>query len=162
MEDIRYPYKPRAGMMVVGTLFFGALTAVTVLFALTDHDQVTIRHSYTLRGDEADIFRWGLCIAMAALVLFFAWMTWRALTSRHVLKLDRDAIHIPGRGRDGTSLRIPYPDITNVTVSEFKSYAFVEIHHNGQTTRISSALLPRGAFEIVLRFLKERMDAATP
>jgi len=155
-----YDYKPNAGMMALGIVFFGACAAYGYYDATTEHRALLINGFIYLAPDQATIFRWIIAGLSLAFVLAGLLGLVQAVVGNQQLRLTDDAVVMPKSAFGSASVTIPYRDITSLSLMAVRRQRFLRLKTAGKTYTIAEGRLNRQTFETVCRLVAEGRERA--
>jgi hypothetical protein len=162
VEALRYPYRPKTGLMALVVLFFGAC-AWGLSLAARDNDRgVVINHMLTLDPGAASVFYWALAAASVLFVLAGLYGIVQSLRAPGEVAVDAAGITLPaGRYRRGV-VTIPFASITDLGIQQVQSQKFLIIKHAGGRHSVARSMMPgRAAFEELVAAVTARHAAGT-
>jgi len=158
-DTLVYPYRPNPRSMILPILFFGACAAIGVVAARTNDAGLIIGGLITLSVRGATIFYWCLAAASLLFVLAGVWGIVAGRNSQGLVRLTPAEISAPRtmRAREPTVVRLS--EIQGLAMGQIQGRLLLTIRHPGGSLSIAESMLPNGAFDVLCRTLRARLDA---
>ena len=149
-----YDYKSKAGMMLLGIVFFGACAIFGYFDASGDHRALILDGLY-LAPDQATIFRWSLAIASAIFVILgFLGLT-QSVIGNQRLRLGDETIEMPRSAFGSGTVTVRFADIVSLELATVNRQRFLRLKTAKRTFTIAEGKLTRQTFETVMRLVAE-------
>ncbi len=161
IDDMQtYDYRPNAGKMALGIVFFAACAVYGFVDASGDHRAMLIDGLIYLAPDQATVFRWALAFASVGLAAGGVLGLVQALMGDLRLHVGDEAVEMPkSLFRPGT-VTIAYRDIVSLSVTAVRRQRFLRLKTAKGRFNIVEARLTRETFETVVRTIAEGRERA--
>lgn len=147
-EQLEFPYKPNAWMMLAGMAFFGGCAAMMAYTALTNDRGLILNGIITFTPDGATRFYGAVAIVSVLFVLVAVAALISSFTNPTSVSLTAQELRAPKNGFARQRTAIPLDEIVDIGVQTIQRQRFMNIYHRGGKLSLSQSMLPNAeAFE---------------
>ena len=148
MQTLQYPYKPKAWLMLLGAVLFGAMAFFMTSEVQTNDRGLILNGIIHLSVHGATIFYWCMAAVAGAFVAVAIPMFFVALVSKSVLTLTATDLIAPRSGFSRRPTVVRLSEVKQVVVQMVQRERFIKVSHAGGTLNIAESMLPsRAAFD---------------
>jgi hypothetical protein len=147
-EQLEYPYKANAWMMLLGTAFFGACTAGMASAALSNDRGLILNGIIEFTPDGATRFYGAIAIVSALFVIAALLMLVLSFVSPGSVRLTAEELCAPAGNFGRKPTKIPLDAIVDIGVHTVQRQRFMNVYHHGGKLSLAQSMLPNAeAFE---------------
>lgn len=155
----QYPYSGRWRDLAFGALFFGAGAAFMGYKAIHNTVGLTINGLITLEPSGATVFYGSMAALGASFVLVFLALGLYKIACPMVLELTSDALVLPNGGWRGTTSRVLYAQMQQLTEVTGYGQRFLYVYAGGlRYTIVGSQLADAESYETIRSFLAGQLE----
>ena len=147
-EQLEYPYKANAWMMLAGMAFFGGCAAMMAYTALTNDRGLILNGIITFTPDGATRFYGAIAIVSVLFVLIAVAALISSFANPMSVSLTAEALSAPKNGFARKRTAIPLHEIVDIGVQTIQRQRFMNVYHRGGKLSLAQSMLPNAeAFE---------------
>lgn len=157
MEILSYPYRPKPRVMLLASIFFGAVALFMGREAMVNDRGLIINGLIHLEPSGATTFYWCIAAIGAAFVAIGLPAFFVGLLSSHRVVLTGTDISAPKYEFSRKATTVNLSDIRSQSVQVVQQHRFLNIYHvNGKLTISESFLPSEAAFEELCAAIAKR------
>ncbi|MFP4297291.1 MAG: hypothetical protein ACLFT0_05485 [Spirulinaceae cyanobacterium] len=159
MNEIRFPYRPKMGLLTFAAIFFGICGAVLMQKAMSNDRELILNGVIEFSTGSATIFYWVLSLISFAFVVIAVLTMYKGLTTNREIVLGEYSFTCPKNALTSNILNINYHEITDIKIQTINSNKFLVVYFRGGSVTIPRNMLPnKKAFEDLTQLLVARIQ----
>ena len=158
----QFPYRQNLVFCLFMPILFGCLTALCLLWALTDDGEI-VAYGIEIAGIAATAIRWASVVLMSSLFvtgLVFLWG--RIVRPGQQITITADGISMPRNRWKSEAEFVRFDEIEGVSVARHHGHpTFFNIHSVHGEFSVARQMLTQDDFEEVMRIVEHRIRQST-
>ncbi|OAD22673.1 membrane protein [Candidatus Thiomargarita nelsonii] len=160
MNEVRFPYKQKIVVSLLGILFFCVCMLCLGHLALTNDRGMILNQIIEFSVEGATIFYWCLTVASGLFVIFGILGLMIGLTTKKEIIITENEISAPKSGISKKIVSVKYSEITEMNIQSIQKERFLQIFYQGGRLSIPQSMLPsKQAFEELVNLVSTRANS---
>jgi len=163
MKEIRYPYRPKIFITILGVLFFGFCACFMAQVAINNEGGLVINHVIHFSTQGATVFYWIIAALSAVFVIGAIWALLIGLGKHREIIIYEKYMSCPKSGISKKIVKINFDEVIDIDIQEVQRTVMLVIKYKGGSLTIANSMLPnKKAFDELVDTIVARCNWEKP